>query len=824
MYSIRKSWLISLFMLFAGGIFSSFWIIPNKLIDPENQQVGQEPREIKPSYGMISTRSNADILSRLRDYNIVWSEPGIKAINSMPIGGGNIALNVWTTGDDLFFYIGSPDSWVDGEVPGKVSQVKLGRVRLTLSPNPFVAKFRQELDLVSNSIKLSGLAEDGTSVNVRIWVDSFKPVIHVQGQTSKPVSASVAIEIWRGKGRFDGTSAIWYYRNEGPSQARLTAITRQGIGAIAALVPDPIENLTFGGRLCGVGMVTDGSGEGHLEGRKFHDYKLKTAKPVKQLDIQITLRIDQDAIQADWDEAVAKLERESRTTITQDWEKTTEWWMSFWNRSYIMINPDAPQDDPAWQAGRNYQLFRAMLGVNRSGRFPNLFCGSAFLAEANPEERQWGGAGFTAQNQRLSYWPLLKTGDADVMRVALDFYSSRLVLERAWAKHFWNVEGAVFPEAIDLFGMPVRMARKDGTSSPDVLRRHWTSGIEFALMMLEQGRYTGEDIQHYLPVADAILRFYDSYYRKQAKQLTGKELDKKGRLALYPANALENYDGALNPTCALSGLIALSDALLGLPKDMISDSDRDFYQDFRMRLPEIPVRMIPVGIPPEKGYLHFQNVISPAEQWERERWDSNMELPQMYPVFPFRIYGVGRPDLKLAVNTWQYGYTDETRQKSYFGWFQGGIFTACLGLTEETREYLLAKLLHPHWPDPSGTEIALERSEITLWPLRWMDSQWEVPRYPTFYDTMDFNQRPDMDHGSSGMIQLQEMLMQTVDNRILLFPAWPQEWDVDFKLHAPQNTVLEGNLKDGKITRLKVTPESRSKDVELASGLEFGTN
>ena len=42
---------------------------------------------------------------------------------------------------------------------------------------------------------------------------------------------------------------------------------------------------------------------------------------------------------------------------------------------------------------------------------------------------------------------------------------------------------------------------------------------------------------------------------------------------------------------------------------------------------------------------------------------------------------------------------------------------------------------------------------------------------------------------------------------------WPKEWDVDFKLHAPGNTTVEGVLKIGKLTKLKVTPESRKKDL-----------
>jgi len=36
------------------------------------------------------------------------------------------------------------------------------------------------------------------------------------------------------------------------------------------------------------------------------------------------------------------------------------------------------------------------------------------------------------------------------------------------------------------------------------------------------------------------------------------------------------------------------------------------------------------------------------------------------------------------------------------------------------------------------------------------------------------------------MIGLQEMLVQTIGDQIILFPAWPKEWDVDLKLHAPK--------------------------------------
>ena len=60
---------------------------------------------------------------------------------------------------------------------------------------------------------------------------------------------------------------------------------------------------------------------------------------------------------------------------------------------------------------------------------------------------------------------------------------------------------------------------------------------------------------------------------------------------------------------------------------------------------------------------------------------------------------------------------------------------------------------------------------------------------------------------------LQAMLMQADGREIVLFPAWPREWDVEFKLHAPLNTTVEGVYRSGKLKSLKVTPEFRRKDV-----------
>ncbi len=60
---------------------------------------------------------------------------------------------------------------------------------------------------------------------------------------------------------------------------------------------------------------------------------------------------------------------------------------------------------------------------------------------------------------------------------------------------------------------------------------------------------------------------------------------------------------------------------------------------------------------------------------------------------------------------------------------------------------------------------------------------------------------------------LQTMILQADGGRIHLLPAWPDKWDLDFRLHAPRNTTVEGRVRGGKLIKLDVTPKSRERDV-----------
>ena len=64
-------------------------------------------------------------------------------------------------------------------------------------------------------------------------------------------------------------------------------------------------------------------------------------------------------------------------------------------------------------------------------------------------------------------------------------------------------------------------------------------------------------------------------------------------------------------------------------------------------------------------------------------------------------------------------------------------------------------------------------------------------------------------------IAVQEMLMQEVGDTLYLFPAWPKEWDVRFRLRASRGTVVEAELRQGKVINVRVTPTRKSEDIVI---------
>ncbi|HEU4553409.1 MAG TPA: DUF5703 domain-containing protein [Chitinophaga sp.] len=735
--------------------------------------------------------------------NITWTKQSRNAGQSMPCGGGDIGLNVWMENGELLCYLSRSGAFDEHNI-----LLKQGRLRIKLTPNPFEhgTRFRQTLHLREGYIDISG-RKGALEATLRIWTDVFHPVVHVEVQSSQPVNATACYESWRTKDRllkpgellassgykggavpvtayhdsiaFNNNTVLFSHRNRNDRLIFDFTVQQQGLTSIKSQLWNPLQGLTSGGMLWGDHMEAAGTFTGKYANTPYTAWQLKSREAARTHHINVLLHVDQTPTYANWYQG---LQKQQQAAANSSSEQTQHWWAQYWNRSFIFIQADTAT--AAWQAGRNYQLFRYMLGCNAYGAYPTKFNGGLFTYDPvfvnkqmpfTPDYRRWGGGTFTAQNQRLVYWPLLKSGDFDMMIAQFEFYRRALPNAEARTKFYWGHKGASFTEQMENFGLPA--ASEYGWHRPpdfdkgveynNWLEYEWDTALEFCLMILDYERYSGHDISKYLPLIESCLTFFDEHYQYLAAKRGAPALDSNGHLVLYPGSAGETYKLATNSTTTIAGLRTVTARMLELPPHYLTGSTRRTLQALLQRIPPLSFRTM-------QGHI----TIAPAQSWQRI---NNQETPQLYPVFPYGIYGIGKPGLDTARNTWLYD-TEAIARRSAVGWKQDNIFCARLGLTKPAAYYTVEKL-------KNGPN-----------------------RFPAFWGP-GFDWTPDINQGGSGMTGLQEMLLQTNGKHIYLFPAWPAKWDVHFKLHAPYNTTVEGVLQHGKLVKLEVTPAERKKDV-----------
>lgn len=723
--------------------------------------------------------------------NVVWTSQSNNSAESMPVGGGDVGLNVWVEKGEVYIYLSRSGTFDENN-----TLLKLGRVKLKLTPNPFTGStFKQELLLKDGYVQILG-TNGKLNAQVKVWVDVFKPIVNLDVKANQNIIAEASYESWRYEDRitkgkennqnsykwapqglvktakddvgFKGNQIEFIHENKAETVFDVV-VKQQGLESYKTRLYNPLKKLKFGGEMQGKGMVAAGTYMGQYLSTPFKAWVLKSKKASKVHQISVLLN-GQD------NKTVNALEQYD---ARQSFAATKNWWNQYWNRSFIYISsPDSNVN----QLSKNYQLFRYMLGCNAYGSSPTKFNGGLFTFDPQltdtalkytPDFRNWGGGTHTAQNQRLVYWPMLKTGDFEMMKPQFDFYLNILKNAELRTEAAWNHQGASFTEQIENFGLPnpaeygwKRPAGyNQGMEYNAWLEYEWDTILEFCMMILETERYNGQNIQTYMPLIESSLTFFKEHYHYLAKQRGAKALDANGHLVLYPGSAAETYKMAYNATSTIAGLKTVLQRRLELKS--ATTAQKKAWQDMLNTIPTISFRE-----------FAGKTTISPAKLWERI---NNTESPQLYPVFPWGIYGLGKPGLDTARNTYWYD-SDVLKFRSHIGWKQDNIFAARLGLTEEAARLTTLKLKN------SGR------------------------RFPAFWGP-GYDWTPDHNWGGSGMIGLQEMLMQCDGKRIILFPAWPKDWDVHFKLHAPYQTTVEGVLKNGKLTDLKVIPESRKADV-----------
>ncbi|WP_316789758.1 DUF5703 domain-containing protein [Pedobacter frigoris] len=722
-------------------------------------------------------------------YNVLFTTPSQNEAGNVPIGNGSLGSNVWVEENgDLLFYLSRNDAHSELQ-----RLLKLGRIRISISGNPFSTgvAYRQVLD-VKNGVLNIDAGKPGEKISLQIFVHANSPVMYVKGHSEKPVTVNITLENWRktkhelndeelastwvyrtgvpkGADRWESPDTflkrkdaiVWYHRNA--YSCVPVHIKEQSMDQYASLINDPLKNNTFGGYIRAKGF------------KSLSDTILQTSKATNEIDVRIAgyARKTPDAMT--WEKEITKVVNDAPAPLIASGQ-TSKWWNQFWNRSWIEITGDKNEELSNYT--QTYILSKYQLACQMRNDFPARFQGGIFNVDPKyayyatdvrkknySADYRFYGVNYWWQNVRFLYLPQFAQGNFDMMKPFFDFYFNQRNTFESRAKKYYNASGIYMQECITTFGLPGMGDFGLGAKqySESYTKDIWQQGLEMAVMMLDYYHYTGDQKflqEKALPWTRKALEFYNTRFKK----------DDKGKLRIFPTHGLETYwVEVVNDMPSVAGLHYVLQELIKLPAGLTTSVDKKNWITMQSILPDLPKKL------DKSGNLIVDN----AESYKPER--SNYEAPDLYCLFPFRLYGLNKPNIKEV-------------EAAYFNmpnpgrvcWYQTGIFSARLGLADEAAKDIKA------------------RSTAYLKGFRFKG-----------YMDSPHDWKPDYDGVGNMMNTLQEMLVQCDGDKIYLFPAWPREWDVNFKVHAFKNTIIEGVYKKGKLEQLKIFPESRRKDIEV---------
>jgi len=709
----------------------------------------------------------------LNDYDINWTSPGLNSQGSMPIGNGDIGANVWVEDNgDLVFYISKTDAW--SEV-GRI--LKLGRVRVSIQPSSIKKNgFLQTLKLQYGEMKIN-LGD--TQIN--FWVDANNPVIEMDIKSPNATKVKVQYENWHKERRLiagsEGFSVsgfgeslgevfqepdivvsnnsdkiVSYHHNNYSIWKRNLSI--QSLENTLQNNSDPLLGLTYGLLIQGNGL------------KNVNDTILVSSRERKQHRIEIfpfTKKINPVIWQ---NELVKRAHFIESLSYQKRLTAHRKWWVDFWNRSYIFITAnDEKNREDAEKVTQGYILQRFINACAGRGNFPIKFNGSIFTVDTynrkgerpnmDADYRSWGGS-YWWQNTRLIYWSMLLSGDLDLMKPFFKMYFDVLPIRKEATRKYYQHEGAFYPETMDFWGTynigdygSNRAGLKEGFTINPYVRYYWSGGLELSLMMLDYYSFTkdAEFLKKMVPFVSEILTFYDQHWKRGVD----------GKIKFDPAMSLETYHTAINPLPEIVGIRTVAQKMMNLPQSHISALDREKWSKLIADLPALPIHIV-----------KEDTLLAPAHEFSNK---ANAESPELYAVFPYRAYGLKRPNLALAKRTFR-----ARNHKENGGWQQSSIQATLLGLTEEAKNMII--------------------QSYSSWDKNF--------RFPAFWGP-NYDWTPDQCHGNVAAIALQRMIIQYEDANVDLFPSWPKEWNVRFKFMGPNKHIYEGEYKKG-VLKLKSNP------------------
>ncbi|MHB0936649.1 MAG: glycosyl hydrolase family 95 catalytic domain-containing protein [Armatimonadota bacterium] len=716
----------------------------------------------------------------LAQHDVVFLSPPLEGWEGLPIGNGSFGGPLWAAEDGLIFQANHSDTYElpdpngvgdGGDYPdrqtGWFTLRSCGRLAMRFAAPIhnwiYLNDYRADLSLYRAQASYSARTAFG-QFETTAYIHAERPVAVFRqraeyfgdlAETGGPVE--ITLERWGSR-----VFGWWYASVQGGGSIDLgNAKTSVDGGDIC------LQTTLRGGVTVALRCRVLGAG---AQARVNHNHQAQItvdAAPVQEFTILLACVTSLDHA----DPAAAARQAIEEAAAAPDLEAGHRaWWAEYWDRSFLHVSDGLAEN--------LYYLHQYYMGASSRGHYPALFNASLWIW--NHDVRNWANPHHW--NEQQSYWCLPAANRLDLLRSYLDTYH-RLMPRAIESTQRRGYQGMLWVDQHDFSGKQV------AETYPSFME-NYTPASQIGLFFWWHYRYSG-DLAYFrekgYPFMVAAADFYLGYLHWR---------DDLGRYEIPLATTYEDErDWRFTDTITnLSMIRATFPILVKMSRELgVDEERREKWQHVLDHLPpylinENDAKRGPVlgsglldgkVLPPDEGHNHAPIMcpIMPAGDIGLKDRGTPLFDAACNSIITFHEEGI-TPTISIAARL---GLADVARERVH-NYAQRHIGLFCSNLTCDRSNALKNVKVRGYAPDGIEAHLA------------------EQPNDPFLQMLME-----PLGLTAAG---IQEMLLQSHEGVIRVFPATPDDWEAAFILLAEGGFTVTSRKEAGRLPEF-IAVESR---------------
>lgn len=457
------------------------------------------------------------------------------------------------------------------------------------------------------------------------------------------------------------------------------------------------------------------------------------------------------------------------------------WWKRYWHRVWFETEPDLKEFMTAYDM---YRYFGACIsGKNRE--FPVRF--QIDILRSTLAFDPWLQMQINSIQAVEGYYPMMRNGDWDTLYPLLDHYERKRPLYSQLCYDYYGHDGVFIPYIQNLWGSapyelggPEVGAFRKRVGKWDILHHETHSyskysfehGPSLIMLGLDSAQAKGDERmirKLVLPYVKGFCTFFLKHYPRE-----------NGKIVFDPATSGETWSGVRNPASWIFLFKSMLPRAIQLAKQYDDRELADLSTELLSIIPNLATGkwiLNSDGTSAVSPADETDDVFLPAEIMDRKT-PINVENPELYGVWPYRVLGPGKPDFDRTQRT----FDNRHWKLNGDGWNLDCIWSACLDMTDYTVNN------YKSWQFPNTVRCPGGFSFETA-PTRP-----EEPSLPLY---------PSMQGMGAGVCPLYEMVIRETDDGIRILPAWPKDKSIKMSLYSPKAGRVEIDYTPGRQPKVK---------------------